>query len=155
MKKQRWLVACLILSIFVEKKSKAQPVSTVEKFDPIVDLRSPRSLFEDLHTGINGIYASLQSGLDSRADLLSLLQSAENELNDLSNMYDSMINTTRAHRVHHDDKEFLQKMIDRITSMIDELEGSSDTYEEADENIQSELRSVRSVCDTFKAKISF
>lgn len=153
MKKQSWLSAYLILSLFITKKSNAQPISTVGSVDPIVDLRAPRSLFEVLHTGINGIYVSLQSGLDSQADVLDLLQTTENELNNLSGMYDSMINTTRTHQVYHDDKEFLQKMIDRITSMIDELE-NNDT-EEIEEETQAGLRSVRSVCDTFKAKISF
>lgn len=151
MKKQYWLSIYLILSISVKNKSNAQFVVTAGNVDPIVDLRAPRSLFEALHAGINDIYVSLQSGLEDNAELLSIAQGVENDLNGLSDMYDSMINTTRAHQVYHDDKEFLQKMIDRITSMIDSLENNGN--EEIEEEVQSALRSVKNVCDSFKAKI--
>lgn len=152
MKKKYSLPLFLILNLCIEKKSEALFVSGVESFDPVVDLRTPRSLFELLHVGINDVCSSLQFELDNRGNLLTVLQTVENTLNDLSNTYDSMINTTRTHHVHHDDKEFLQKMIDRITDMIDQLE-NNDSDQEPKEEVQAALRSVKSSCDSFKAKI--
>ena len=151
MKKQNWLPIYLVLSIFVEKKSNTHELTSLSRVNPIVDLRSPRSLFEDLHNGINDIYVSLQSALDSKFDLSSVAQSALDDLDRLSGMYDSMVDTTRNHHVRSDNKEFLQKMIDRITDMIDALEGDS---QEVDDEAQELLDTVKRSCGTFKEKIS-
>ena len=46
-------------------------------------------------------------------------------------------------------------MIDRINSMIDALENNHDENEALDQEEQDALRSVKAVCDSFHAKISF
>lgn len=154
MKKQSRLSVYLVTALLIGTNMLAnENISFANQVDPIVDLRAPRSLFEVLHNGINDVYVSFQSALEANANISDISQSAECNINHLSDVYDSMVNTTRNHNVYHDDKEFLQKMIDRITSMIDELENSDN--EESSKDAKQSLRSVRISCDSFKAKISF
>jgi len=158
MKKHILFKFYVILTILIHKKN--IQTSDIGNFrnnvDPVVDLRTPRSLMEDMHNGLNDVYMVLETGLEEPADNVShIAQSAQGDLDKLSDMYDSMLDTTRGNQVYNEDKEFLQKMIDRINSMIEALEGNSSVVDNDQEDTQEALRSVKASCNSFKAKISF
>lgn len=127
-------------------------ISGMSTVNPIADLRSPRSLCELLHSEINTIYGNLQSSSTSPCELLDALRSANDSFGRLSDAYDTMVNTTRNHQVHQGDKEFLQKMIDRINMLLVDLEPTLTEPDSAE--IEDALRSVKGSLDTFAAKIS-
>lgn len=146
MKKQELLQLALMVCSFSEFFLNAQQKRNIKAIDPIIDFRAPQSLMESLQEGINVVYHSLQSGNIAKAEL----QNAESQLSDLMSLCDSTMNTTRQHHVNEDDKAFLQKMIDRIDQLIDQLE-KTDDKEEQD---RSMIRSIRSLCHNLKDKIS-
>ncbi len=98
--------------------------------DPMIDFRSPYSLTEVLQEGLIAIEADLQGCADNPGEMGEYLSHASSELYRLHGAYDEMINRSKMHTVYRDDREFLQKMIDRIDSMISALEGSSDISEQ-------------------------
>jgi len=93
-------------------------------FDPMVDFRSPQSLIEILHEGLVTIEGRLNSCCDSNDDIGSMLVAVGSELVKLNESYDSMVNRSKMHTVYSEDIEFLQKMIDKIDTMIHSLEKS-------------------------------
>ena len=123
--------------------------------DPVVDFRTPRSLFEDMHSGLSDVVVELQDSLADNIAIYMVAQSAQNHMDRLSDMYDSISATTRGSQVHSEDKEFLQKMIDRINSMIEALEGNVDQDAHSQDDAQESLQSAKAACYSFRAKISF
>lgn len=121
---------------------------SLQSFDPIVDFRTPRSLFEELHVGMNDVYVALESIFASDADLSGALQNAQNGLMQLSQQYDLLVNTTKNHQVCNEDKEFLQTMIDRINELLEQLEG----MDQADHSEM--IRSAQILCQSLKQRVS-
>ena len=153
MENKSLLKICIIFSFTDSFLLQAtQQLEHMRNINPIIDLRSPRSLYEELHDGIDNIYVSLESCLNLSNNLLSVLENAKNDLSALSKTYDNTINTTRNHQVYREDKESLQKMIDRLTALIDELENKSDNN--IDQLTQDAVKSVKGCCDNLKTKIS-
>lgn len=123
---------------------------SLKSFDPIVDFRTPRSLFEELHVGMNDVYVALESIFSSDADLNGALQNAQSGLVQLSQRYDLLVNTTKNHQVCNEDKEFLQRMIDRIDELLQELESANE-----DKNDNREMiGSARMLCQSLRRHVS-
>ncbi len=125
--------------------------SSLQGFDPIVDFRTPQSLFEELHLGMNDVYVALESIFSSDADLSGALENAQNGLVGLSQRYDLLVNTTKNHQVcNNEDKEFLQTMIDRIDELLEQLEGSNEDKVDNREMIGS----ARMLCQSLRRRVS-
>lgn len=121
MKKKKILWIALFNSFFIgvnAQKSKDNK-SQQSSIDSITELRTPNSLFELLHEGLNTVYSFLEK------DALNSLDRVEAELVKLLEFCDNLTNTTRYNQVLNEDKEFLQAMIDRIDKLIADLEGDS------------------------------
>lgn len=88
--------------------------------DPISDFRCPQSLTEVLHEGLIEVEALIRSAQCGDSDGQSLRKS-QDLLNTLSDSYDRMVNKSKIHEVYHDDRAFLQSMIDRIDAMLQAL----------------------------------
>jgi hypothetical protein len=111
-------------------------------FDPMVDFRTPHSLTELMHEGL----ISIESILDgSGEDMTSSLSRSLFELSRLNSSYDEMINRSKIDTVYRDDREFLQRLIDRIDSMIHSLEGSPDLSQEDQALLSENSEQVRSL----------
>lgn len=148
MKKRNLLQLGLMVTVSSGMSTQAQQKRSVASVDPIVDLRVPRSLFEELHEGMNDVYLSLESASGMNVeDMANILADAQSGLDQLSSRYDSLINTTRNNQVYNDDKEFLQRMIDRIDQLLEELEGEKGIPSD-------ELQTVRSLCQSLKRQIA-
>lgn len=127
-------------------------VSAVSSFHPVLDFRAPQSLFEHIQIGLHDIYADLETGSQQNSAHASLLQAACHRMDQLTADYDSLINTRRNHQIASEDKQFLQKMIDRIDALIEQLEGS-DNQEQSDD-VQEAYRSMKAACGHFKDRVA-
>lgn len=134
-------MVCSLSEVFLH----AQQEINSRNIDPMSDLRVPHSLFETLHTGLNSVYVKLDSSGKVSSELLHSVQS---EVNSLSGSFDSMINTRKMNSVSDEDRAFLQSLIDRIDTMIENLEGS-----DAEENSEI-VEKTRSMCQYLKDKIA-
>ncbi|MCX5923896.1 MAG: hypothetical protein NTZ68_00515 [Candidatus Dependentiae bacterium] len=105
--------------------------------DPTVDFRAPQSLTERMHEGLITVEAILQGASGTNEGLGAILSDLSSELVRLSDAYDSMIGKSNRDRVYGGDREYLQKMIDRIDMMIHELERSVNLSDE-DESVLRE-----------------
>ena len=110
--------------------------------DPMVDFRAPQSLTERMQEGLIAVDGMLQGSSNGAEGLGSVLSDVLSELTALSSMYDSMIGKSNINRVHNEDREYLQKMIDRIDSMIHELERSVDLSDEDVSALQENIEMV-------------
>ena len=133
----RMLVQCLLIGSSLalqagqslDQRSVDQRSVGQRSFDPMIDFRSPHSLTEVLQEGFIAVEAGLKACENNPDEMEEYLSRASSELQRLHGSYDDMINRSKVHTVYRDDREFLQRMIDRIDSMIEVLEGSSDKSE--------------------------
>lgn len=146
MKKQDLFQLALMVCSFSEFFLNAQQKRNMQYIDPIIDFRVPQSLMESLQEGLNNVYVSLQADVISK----SVVKKIHDELSELITLCGSSINTTRSNHVNDDDKMFLQKMLERIDQLIEQLEGNS-----GQSDIESnDFQSIRSLSQTLKSKIS-
>ena len=112
-------------------------------FDPMIDFRAPYSLTELMHEGLISIESILHDC--SGDDMAPSLSRCSSELARLNSSYDEMINRSKIDTVYRDDREFLQRLIDRIDSMIHNLEGSPDLSQEDQALLSENSEQIRSL----------
>lgn len=142
MKKERllWLaiIQCFVIRTHVQA-AKDGPLSNIL----ITDFRSPVSLTETLQEGLNEILYSLDQTSDD------FLLHVEQRLTDLNSAFDELSCTTRYNQVLRIDKETLQKMIDKIDRLIEELEqGQTKRLKPGQVDLIEKVRSLsNSLCE--------
>lgn len=144
MKKRIFLMVLLVKIVCFDGLIQANMYGTHRKLDPVSDFRYPPSLVEILHTKINNIHCTLDGEIRQIHRSLNL-SSLEQEFLDLSTLYDETVNTSQHHTMRSDDKEFLEKMIERIDQLIAQLEGTDK---------KKSYQQLKSLSDEFKQKIS-
>ncbi len=136
----------VLLTMVMQASMSFSHMNVYRTIDPMLDFVVPQSLTQCLHEGFIAVEDMLSNFSDTQhaGPLLSDVSSALKRLHDT---YDTMIGKSNINRLYNDDREFLQKMIDRIDSMIQDLEKSM-TLSDADkvaleENVQlvQQLRS--------------
>jgi len=110
--------------------------------DPMVDFRAPQSLTERMQEGLIAVEGMLQGSSGNAEGLGAVLSDVLSELTVLSDVYGSMIGKSNINRVYNEDREYLQKMIDRIDSMIHELERSVNLSDEDESVLQENIELV-------------
>lgn len=140
MKKPRSLWLAVISFFLARQQAQAsQQQKNQPLFDPVEDFRPPYSLMELLHEGLNTVLIQLQYQVVDSDQKNSI---AKEELTRLSKSLDGVSMSTRYNQVIRSDKEFLQSMIDRIDSLIDQLESNSSDKDslETTRSASAELR---------------
>ncbi len=96
------------------------------KIDPISDFRAPSSLFELLHEGLGKILQLCEElSTPVRSESASIkFSEIEHEIQLMHDTYAQIDHSSKLHMVYRNDKEFLQKLIDRIDTMIQDLQRS-------------------------------
>ncbi|MBI2353031.1 hypothetical protein HYV11_02185 [Candidatus Dependentiae bacterium] len=123
---------------------------SIKSLNPFTDFRSPRSLLEEMHIKMSDICLLLESALaKGNDDLSSIFSDVSTSMDYLAIRYGLLANTSKNHRVNHEDKEMLQKMIDRIDQLLKELEdGNKD-------DAKKDLQKVRSLCFSLKDQMNY
>ena len=99
-----------------------------------LQFRTPYSLGELLHDGLVAVEEKVQEGIQSSDSLVSSLEVSAMILDDLHNQYQGIVDKSNMHTMQRDDRDFLQRMIDRIDQMIQTLEGSR-SYAEVERSV--------------------
>ena len=115
--------------------------------DPMVDFRAPKSLTELLQEGLLSLEAELRDCVIHIKS--SDISKIEVQLKQLNDTYDTMVGRSRMNTLYSSDGEFLQKLIDRINTMIQQLEKS----DSADEQKRSATRTCAMVLQELQEKI--
>ncbi len=113
---------CLTLNNF------AKPIFEMSQF------RAPYSLSEMLHDGLVFVQNSLDSIVASGTENSSyIFQLIADKLQDLENLYGQIYAKSMLNEIRRDERDFLQKLIDRIDQMIQQLENdeSNPSYDQA------------------------
>ena len=125
---------------------------TCLSFDPMLDLRTPQSLFESLQCGINDMYhMSMQYLTDKKNAGSGAMNHSSYDAQGLLALCDTIDNSTKQNAITPQDREYLQNIIDRIDGLIAQLEG-----DDSDNQIEDDfLRDMKASCHALKAKIGF
>ena len=142
MNKQGILYLILFANIVQTGTSFSMHGNHYRTLDPMIDFAVPQSLTEHLHEGLIAVETLLASSFDQIDEAGSLLTEISSQLTALNNSYDTMIGKSNINKVYSDDREFLQKMIDRIDSMIHELEKSVKLSEQDESVLQENIELV-------------
>jgi len=115
--------ALLLIGMVSPERKASCNGQSVQGIDAL-QFRTPYSLGELLHDGLVAVEEKIQEAARSDQDLVSALDASAVILEDLQNQYGLMVDKSNMHTMQHDDREFLQSMIDRIDQMIQSLESS-------------------------------
>lgn len=126
--KQVFYLRLILISLSISSTFFSFNAVQAHILDPMIDFRTPYSLTELLHEGLISIESILHDCGDG--DMTSALSKSSSELSRLNSSYDEMINRSKIDTVYRDDREFLQRLIDRIDSMIHSLEGTPNLSDE-------------------------
>ncbi len=116
----------LFLYLFKVEKIFSDYRKIKNKIDPTSDFRAPASLVELLHERLSNILQLCEElGVPVRSESVSIkLSDIQDQIQMMSDTYSQIAHSSKLHAVYRDDKEFLQKLIDRIDSMIQDLQRS-------------------------------
>ena len=118
----------VVLFLYVFKVEKIFPDhrKIKNKIDPTSDFRPPVSLVELLHERLSNILELCEElAVPVRSHSVSVkLSDIQDQIQMMSDTYSQMAHSSKLHAIYRDDKEFLQRLIDRIDSMIEELQRS-------------------------------
>lgn len=124
--------ALFLTSLFKTEKMISKNQRAASQLDLMSQLRPPYSLTEILHEGLINLETLLRSGFfQSENTTQQIFEQSEELLQALHASYDGMIDTSKIHAVYRDDRDFLQNLIDRIDSMIADLERSKDLSDQS------------------------
>jgi hypothetical protein len=127
---------CLALNNF------AKPTFEINQF------RAPYSLSEMLHDGLVFVQNSLGSIVSSGKENSSyIFQLIADKLQDLENLYGQMYAKSMHNEIRRDQREFLQKLIDRIDQMIQQLENDEPNSSYDQELIKKNLDLLHNLKD--------
>lgn len=92
----------------------------------VTQFRTPLSLGELLHEGLLVVQEDIEnlSQLHGQ-EAEKILQDSFKKIESLQDLYDLMNSKSGLNEIHADERDFLQKLIDRIDQMIQNLEGNS------------------------------
>ncbi|OGB85815.1 hypothetical protein A3J41_02955 [candidate division TM6 bacterium RIFCSPHIGHO2_12_FULL_38_8] len=139
--KNRLIYYLLLISYFV----KAEKTSVVKRklpvdIDPVMDFRTPFSLNELLHEGLNEVQSLLQQvALVPDANVSELLTRSHLTISAMIDSYDAMVGSSNLHAMYRDDRDFLQTLIDRIDAMIQNLEGGNNIDDQGSQSLSRNI----------------
>lgn len=124
MKKMVMYYLLLVMYFFrFEKISSTNRKIRSGTIDPISDFRTPYSLTEMLHEGLIEVNQCIDKiSHNASSEISTLLGSIERTVHSMLDSYNGMIDSSKIHAIYRDDRDFLQSLIDRIDTMIQELE---------------------------------
>jgi uncharacterized protein YeeX (DUF496 family) len=92
----------------------------------VTQFRTPLSLSELLHEGLLSVQEDIEQISQSNdQDVDKKLKDSFTKIEELQNLYDLMNSKSGLNEIHADERNFLQKLIDRIDQMIHTLEDNS------------------------------
>lgn len=118
------LVYYLLLTSYFFKAEKIAAINRKSTdIDPISDFRTPFSLNELLREGLMDVSSCLnQIFFVEDADRLELLTRNQMTISAMIDSYDALSDSSLLHSMYRDDRDYLQTLIDRIDSIIQDLQ---------------------------------
>ena len=124
--KNRLVYYLLLISYCFKNEKIAANNRKATEIDPVSDFRPPFSLNELLHEGLSEVQSCLnQIFFVQNANVQELLTRSHITITAMINSYDAMISSSKLHIVYRDDRDYLQTLINRIDTLIAELEGGN------------------------------